>query len=81
MQMNAKRIEVFAEFLVFGILIGIIEDVLAIKLATGEPITWRIIGIVVAIAIPFALLGEFVVDQVDFVSLIKKYKKRKRRRR
>jgi hypothetical protein len=80
--MNPKRVEVFLEFLVFGILVGIVEDILAIKLATGEPITWRIIGIVVGIAIPFALIGEFIVDQVDFVSIIHKWqKKRKRRRR
>lgn len=79
--MKAKRIEVFLEFLVFGILVGIVEDILAIKLATGEPITWDVIGIVVAIAIPFALVGEFVVDQVDFVSIIRRFKHKRQRRR
>lgn len=72
-----KRIEVIFEFLVFGIVIGIIEDVLAVKLTTGEPITWEIIGIIILIAIPFAILGEIVADHVDFVDLAQKFFRRK----
>lgn len=68
-----KKLEVFLEFLIFGIVIGVIEDVIAVTFATGEPITWRIIGIVVAIAIPFAFLGEVVADQIDFASLLEKW--------
>ena len=70
--MNPKRIEVFFEFLIFGIIIGITEDILAIKLTTGEPITARMIGIIVLIAIPFAFLGEVIADRVDFIHLYKK---------
>lgn len=76
-----KRVEVFLEFLIFGIIVGITEDILAIKLATGEPITLRIIGIVVAIAIPFAIAGEYLVDQIDFVSLFRRLFASRRRRR
>lgn len=60
------------EFLMFGILIGIAEDLLAIKLATGEPITWRIVGIIIIIAIPFAVLGEIVADRVNFLKIYKR---------
>lgn len=70
--MNAKRLEVFFEFLFFGIIVGVIEDLIAVKVTTGEPITWRIFGIIVLIAIPFAVIGELLVDKIDFVALFQK---------
>ena len=75
--MDSKRIEVFFEFFFFGLIIGVIEDILAVKLATGEPITPRIIGIIFLIALPFAILGEIIADKIDFCSLFRKLSKRK----
>jgi hypothetical protein len=72
MARNWKKIEVIFELLIFGIIIGIIEDLLAIKFATGEPITLKVIGIVVLIAIPFAILGEVVFDRIDFSAIFKR---------
>lgn len=69
--MNWKKVEVIFEFLILGIVIGITEDLIAIKLTTGEPITLRVVGIVVLIAIPFALLGEVVFDRIDFSEIFK----------
>ncbi|MBD3208194.1 MAG: hypothetical protein GF370_01940 [Candidatus Nealsonbacteria bacterium] len=74
--MEPKKIEVMFEFLVFGIVIGIVEDLLAIKLATGERITLQTIGIIVLLAIPFAIIGELVADRVDFVKIYKKFNKK-----
>ncbi|HLB95283.1 MAG TPA: hypothetical protein VJK26_00015 [Patescibacteria group bacterium] len=71
-----KKLELFFEFLIFGIAIGIIEDIIAIKLTTGEAITGRIVGIIVLIAIPFAVLGEIIVDKIDFVAIFKKFFKK-----
>jgi len=67
-----KKIEVIFEFLLFGIVIGITEDLIAIKFATGEPITLKIISIVILIAIPFAILGEVIFDRIDFAKIFKK---------
>lgn len=75
--MNPKRVEVFFEFLFFGIIIGIAEDLLAIKLATNSPITLRVIVIIILIAIPFAILGEIVADSVDFVKLFRRIFRKK----
>lgn len=75
---NAKRLEVFFEFLVFGIVIGVIEDLIAVYVATGNPITWHIVGVVVLIAIPFAILGEIFVDKIDFVALFEKLFRKKK---
>ena len=41
-----KRVEIFLEFLIFGIIMGLTEDLIAIKLATNESITWEIFWIV-----------------------------------
>jgi hypothetical protein len=54
------------EFLVIGIVMGVSEDLLAVWLSTGEPITWSVLWIVVAVALPFAFISEFVVDHPDF---------------
>jgi hypothetical protein len=67
-----NKMETFFELLVFGIIIGVIEDLIAIKFASGEPITWRIVGIVVLIAIPFAILGEVIFDRIDFATIFQK---------
>lgn len=67
-----KKFEVIIEFLVFGIILGIVEDALAVKLTTGEAITWNTIGIIVLITIPFAILGEVVVDNIDHFNFFKK---------
>ena len=73
MNWNWKKLEVFLEFLIFGIVIGVIEDVIAVTVTTGEPITWKIIGIIVVIAIPFAYLGEVVADQIDFTKHLERW--------
>ncbi|TSC75730.1 MAG: hypothetical protein G01um101430_224 [Parcubacteria group bacterium Gr01-1014_30] len=75
--MNLKRLEVFLEFLCFGIIIGVIEDIVAIKAVTDAAITWRVFGIIVLIAVPFAFLGEVVVDRIDFVAILGKLFKNK----
>lgn len=70
--MKAKHLEVLFEFLIFGIVIGVVEDLIAVKVTTGENITWHTVGIVILVAIPFAILGELIADHVDFVKLYRK---------
>ena len=75
--MKWQRVEVFSEFLVFGILVGVIEDIIAVKVVADVAITWGTVGIIVLIAIPFAVLGEVVVDRIDFIELFRKMFKKK----
>ncbi|MBN2197806.1 hypothetical protein JW698_01245 [Candidatus Wolfebacteria bacterium] len=70
--MKLRRLEVFLEFLVFGVVVGVIEDAIAVKLVTGEPITLRVLGVILLVAIPFAFLGEIVVDKINFIKLLEK---------
>lgn len=67
-----RRKELLFELLIFGVLVGVTEDLIAVKVVTGEPITWEVVGIVILIAIPFAIFGEVIVDRIDFVSFYRK---------
>jgi multisubunit Na+/H+ antiporter MnhE subunit len=71
---SAKKIEVTLEFLIFGIVIGVIEDIVAVKVTTGASITWETVGIIVLIAIPFAVLGEIFADNIDFAKYIRRFR-------
>ncbi len=66
-----KHLEVFLEFLVFGVAMGIVEDLITIGLVTGEKITMQIIWIVFLVTLPFAILGEIIVDRKDWLFWIK----------
>lgn len=61
------------EFLIFGIIVGVVEDLAAVKIVTGEPITWKVVGIVVLVAIPFAIFGEVIFDNINFAKYLKKW--------
>ena len=64
--------EVFGEFLVFGILFGTIEDLIAVRVVADTPITFKIVGLIIILAIPFAILGELIADRIDFVKVFRK---------
>jgi len=68
-----QRLEVFLEFLIFGIIVEVTEDLIVVEVVADVQITWHIIGIIVLIAIPFALLGEVLVDRIDFVEILRKH--------
>lgn len=70
--MVSRRVEIFLEFLIFGVVVGIAEDMIAIGLVTREPITWHIFGIAAAVALPFAVLGEIIVDRKHLIPVRKK---------
>ena len=73
--MDKKRLEIFLEFLIFGIVMGIAEDTLAIIFTTGATITWKMIGIIIIIAIPFAIVGELLIDRNPLINHELKKKK------
>lgn len=70
--MRWKRLEIFLELLIFGIILGIVEDLIAVRLITGEHLTWRSVGIVVLVTIPFAIIGEVLIDQIDLVKILRR---------
>ncbi|QPV63484.1 hypothetical protein I7X12_02285 [Halosimplex litoreum] len=56
------------EFFVVGIVFGVTEDVLAVLIATDAELSAEIVGVVVVIAIPFAVLSELIVDHPKFLT-------------
>lgn len=62
--MDAEGWERFVEFVFAGVVLGVIEDLLAFYLATGGAmsITWRTIAVITLVAIPFAAFSELVID-------------------
>ena len=75
--MDRKVLERFLEFFLIGLLLGIVEDIIAIKLSTGAPITWKMIGIIALVALPFAAFSELVVDKTDLIVTHNKKKKKR----
>ena len=74
MFMSTRKLEIILEFFVFGVILGVTEDIIAVKVATGETLTWEVIGIIVLVAIPFAIIGELVVDNLNLTRGIEKIK-------
>ncbi len=56
----------FIEFFAVGVVMGMLEDVLAVWFSTGEQITFRVVWIVFLVALPFAIISEYVVDHPRF---------------
>lgn len=56
------RAERFTEFLLVGVVLGVIEDMLAVMLVTGESFNLQMLGIVLMVALPFAAFSELIVD-------------------
>jgi len=67
-----RRVEIFLEFLLFGVVVGVVEDLIAIAFATDARITWHVIAIAFIVAVPFAFLGEVIVDRKHIIPVIKK---------
>lgn len=64
--MDRKHLERFFEFLLIGVAMGTVEDLIAVKLSTGTTIDLQVILVVIAVSIPFAAFSELVVDRDDF---------------
>jgi hypothetical protein len=76
--MNRKKvISHLIEFFVVGVVFGVTEDILAIKLATDAEITWHVLKVAVIVAIPFAVLSELLVDLKFFRRSLKRFLKKK----
>ncbi len=56
----------FLEFFVIGVVFGLGEDLLAIKITTGASINAKMVWLTLLIALPFAVFTELIVDHPDF---------------
>lgn len=47
-------------------IMGMAEDIIAVYLSTGKRITFRVVWIIFLVALPFAIISEYVVDHPRF---------------
>jgi hypothetical protein len=64
--MKKKHINRFLEFLLIGMAMGIVEDLIAVSVVSGNPIDLRTVFVIALIAFPFAAFSELIVDRKDF---------------
>jgi len=65
MTKKQKKIR-FTEFLFIGLIMGVAEDLIAILLATDAKLSFHVFLVAFAVALPFAIISEFVVDHPKF---------------
>jgi len=65
------QIKRILEFFLIGIVFGVTEDILAVLIATDAELSVDIVGVVVLIAIPFAIISELIVDHPKFLTFEK----------
>jgi len=63
------------EFIIAGLVIDLIENIITIKLTSDEPITWNTVLIALIVVIPFAIITELVIDHPQFWKNLFKTKK------
>ncbi|MBI4094824.1 MAG: hypothetical protein HY435_01365 [Candidatus Liptonbacteria bacterium] len=54
------------EFLIVGLLMGTIEDLIAISFATDATLDLRVVFVAFFVALPFAFISEIIVDHPLF---------------
>jgi hypothetical protein len=54
------------EFIVAGILLDLVENLVVFKTATGRLLAWSEIGVALLVVVPFAILSELIIDHPRF---------------
>lgn len=63
--MSPKTLRIL-EFVFIGVIVGVLEDIIAILIATDASFSWHVLWIVFLVALPFAFFSEIVVDNPRF---------------
>ena len=66
----------FLEFFIVGVCLGVVEDLIAISLATDKAIDFKVFVIAFFVAFPFAVLSELIVDHEKFKRIMGRIFKR-----
>ena len=74
MHIRKKTLRVI-EFLIIGVLFGLIEDIIAVRIVSDVMIDFRVLMTILAVAIPFAIVSELIVDHPRFWEVLRLRKK------
>ena len=73
--MAKRKIEQFLEFLIIGLGVNTVENLLVLQYTTKVEITWEIFSTSLWFAIPFAIISEIIVDHPEFWKIFSRKKK------
>lgn len=54
------------EFLIFGVLSNLADNVLTLYFFGNQPFGWRVVAMALIFVIPFAIVEELIVDHPSF---------------
>lgn len=54
------------EFIIAGLVLDLIENIITIKLTTGAMITFEVLIVALVVVVPFAILTELIIDHPSF---------------
>lgn len=63
----------FLEFFIVGLALGVVEDLIAISLATEKQIDLKVFVVALLVAFPFAVFSELIVDHDKFKRLMRRF--------
>lgn len=72
--MTIRKLRII-EFLIIGLVVNSLDNVIAVKYAAGAELTWDILGKIFIFVVPFAILSELVVDHPKFWKSVMKFLK------
>ena len=63
------------EFVVAGIILDLVENIISIKLTTEADLNLKVFLVTLLVVIPFAVLTELVIDHPEFWNRVLRLKK------
>lgn len=54
------------EFIVAGLILDLVENIISIKLTTGADITLNVFWVALMVVVPFAIITEIIIDHPSF---------------
>lgn len=72
--MTVKKLRIL-EFIIIGLIFNTLDNLIAVKYGAGAPITPEILGRILLLVLPFAVLSELIVDHPGFWKRIMKFLK------
>lgn len=64
------------EFIVAGLILDLVENIISIKLTTGASITGKVFWIALTVVVPFAVVTELIIDHPSFWHKVLRIKKK-----
>ena len=72
--MTIRKLRII-EFIIIGLVVNSLDNVIAVKYAAGAELNWGILARIFIFVVPFAILSELIVDHPEFWKKIMRFLK------